>query len=117
MDWELVAAVGSRFSGRFGHRAVAYGGSLWVVGGSSGSDEIWRSADGGSWELVAAVGSRFSGRFGHQLVAYGGSLWVIGGSSGGGEVWRSADGVQWEAATLTAGFAAREGSSGGGFWR
>ena len=51
---------------------VSYGGSLWVIGGSDGSqnkNDVWRSVDGENWVSVTVSGEHFSGRIGHQVVA------------------------------------------------
>ena len=76
-----VGVSGGRFSGRQGHQAVSYGGSLLVIGGFDGGlkNDVWRSLDGVTWYLVGVSGGHFSGRRDHQAVSYGGSLWVIGG--------------------------------------
>ena len=62
------------FSARAGHQAVAYGGSLWVIGGVDGGqlNDVWRSVDGARWDLTAVDGDRFSKRSGHQVVVHQG---------------------------------------------
>ena len=120
--WSREEGVsGEDFPDLGGHRAVSYGGSVWVVGGHDGGgplDVVRRSKDGRSWVSVAVVGGRFSRRSEHQVVAHDGSLWVLGGydgircvpsfvCGGGGfrmggddvglrnDVWRSRDGGAW----------------------
>ena len=119
-DW--VEAPVPRPLGRlYGHQAVSYGGSLWVVGGYDGSqnrNDVWRSADGVNWDL-ATVSAAFSGRQYHQVVSYGGSLWLVGGGYRN-DVWRSADGVSWDLVTVSAAFSGRSNhqavSYGGSLW-
>ena len=92
-------AGGGAFSGRSKHQMFSFGGSLWVVGGFDGRDQlgdVWRSANGRRWVEVDVQGPSFSGRSGHQMAVYGRSLWLTGGNIGGNEVWRSADGRRWE---------------------
>ena len=73
---------------------------MFVVGGDSGGNDVWRSRDGRRW-VSAAVGGRFSGRADHQAVSYGGSLWVLGGRDRGArnDVWRSRYGIRWTRVT------------------
>ena len=96
--WTQVA-TGTRFSGRRNHSAVVLDGAIYVIGGLSRNDEVWRSADQGvTWTQVAA-GARFSARNEHTSAALSGALYVIGGFDGTGrlnDVWKSTDqGVTW----------------------
>ena len=124
VSWISVPVSGDVFSRRRAHHAVAYGGSLWLVGGYDGRyrSDVWRSADGVSWDLVPVSGDRFSGRWFHQLVSHGGSLWVVGGDDGRhrNDVWRSADGENWDLVTVSAAFSGRRHhqavSYGGSLW-
>ena len=97
-NWTQVA-TGTRFSGRESHSAVVLDGAIYVIGGLSRNDEVWRSADQGvTWTQVAA-GARFSGRDEHTSAALSGALYVIGGLDGRNrlnDVWKSTDqGVTW----------------------
>ena len=86
---------------------VAYGGSLWVIGGNLGGREVWRSKDGAVWVSVTLSGEgdgeAFPKRQRHQAVAWQGSLWVVGGFGGGalGDVWRSGNGSVWVEVTVS----------------
>ena len=78
--------------------AGAYGGGelLYLIGGSSGGEEVWRTADGRNWTQLPVYPPSFSKRSEHQALSYRGSLWVVGGDAGGGEVWRSRAGMHWD---------------------
>ncbi|WP_108124722.1 Ig-like domain-containing protein [Saccharospirillum mangrovi] len=89
----------AEFSGRYGHRLVAFNDRLWLLAGYDGSvqDDVWASADGVSWQ-EQTLDADFGAREQHQAVAFDGQLWVIGGSNNGlpnNEVWSSADGLVW----------------------
>ena len=108
--WSQVATgttgAGTRFSARREHSAVVLDGAIYVIGGLSRNDEVWRSADQGvTWTQVAA-GARFSARDEHTSAALSGALYVIGGfekttdpadpGTRLNDVWKSTDqGVTW----------------------
>ena len=97
----VSVTVSTAFAERSEHQMIAYGGSLWVVGGYDGRDyfdDVWRSADGAVWVEVPVDGEAFAGRSEHQMVSHDGLLWVIGGYDGGffNDVWYSSDGRRWD---------------------
>ena len=71
VQWE-AATLTAGFAAREGHQAVAFGGSLWVVGGDGEGllNDVWRSADGESWVSVSVAGGVFSKRENHRLVVH-----------------------------------------------
>ena len=84
---------------RENHRAVAYQGRLYVLGGASGGrlNDVWSSAGGKVWKQeTVTVG--WTPRSGHQAVAYQGRLYVLGGPGDEGQegqdVWSWADGEE-----------------------
>ena len=113
--------MGDYFSGRDGHQAVAFDGSLWVLGGrgdSGGLNDVWRSADGKSWEEVTIEGDSWAVRKSHQVVSFGGEMWLMGGKvddgsankqgRAHGDVWASSNGVNWRRVVESAPWAARQ---------
>ena len=97
-NWPQVA-TGTRFSSRRNHSAVVLDGAIYVIGGRSRNDEVWRSADQGVTWTQVATGARFSARDEHTSAALSGALYVIGGFDGTdrlNDVWKSTDqGVTW----------------------
>ena len=73
VTWYSVPVSGGHFSGRRGHQAVSYGGSLWVIGGRGSNylNDVWRSADGENWVSVSVSGGSFFWAAGSS----GGFLW------------------------------------------
>ena len=97
-NWTQIA-MGTRFSGRRNHSAVVLNGAIYVIGGGSFNDDVWRSTDQGVTWTQVATGARFSARNEHTSAALSGALYVIGGFDGTdrlNDVWKSTDqGVTW----------------------
>lgn len=106
-NWTQETIIGTQFSLRRNHQAVAFNNKLWVIGGNAQPfplhatdkvNDVWSSSDGINWTQEIAVGATFSPRSYHQAVAFNNKLWVIGGSSTEGysnDVWSSSDGKNW----------------------
>ncbi len=86
-SWSTAPVSGTRWTARFGHTSVSYGGLMWVICGSVGdlggpfSKEVWYSSDGSTWNQLP-VPSDFTARAFHASVVYQNRLWVMGGQSG-----------------------------------
>ena len=111
-NWEKVGTTGAKLPVISGHSSVVLDGAIYVIGGAAGasggsslSNKVWKSEDGGKkWEEVSAKGARFSPpRQNHSSVVIGTDIYVIGGyiHNGNGseasdfranDVWKSADG-------------------------
>ncbi|HMN47057.1 MAG TPA: hypothetical protein PKE27_20940 [Povalibacter sp.] len=115
VTWTQHAAPG--FAARSAHKAVAFNGRLWVIGGVNASNsfnDVWSTADGTTWVQETAAAA-FSPRYGHQVVAFNGALWLLGGATGGDsataigsdEIWTSTDGRAWTPVAAGAHFSAR----------
>ena len=79
-----------RWSKRWNHTSVVFGGKIWVLGGRSVTireHDVWSSSDGKTWEKKDAAD--WSGRWGHTSVVFGGKIWVLGGYDGSrkNDVW------------------------------
>ena len=132
INWSRVTNT-SGFSGRVGHKMVAFNGYMWVVGGYDGNtnagfkSDVWRSTNGVNWECVTAD-TGFSGRCLFGMLVFDGKMWVIGGhyttyivrgsvsnpiivemNHKNAEVWSSSDGVNWTLETANPGFMPRSG--------
>ena len=88
------------------HVAASFGGSLWVIGGSTDAVlyDIWASADGASWTQVTASAS-FGRRIDSAIAAHDDNkLYLVNGNltRNGGEVWVSSDGGSWALAHSSA---------------
>ena len=87
LTWS-VATSSPIFDVRNSFGAVAFGSTIFIIGGISGAsykDGIFQSSDlGNTWILVTQLFSTFAPRSGHTLVLAGNSLSVslIGGSTG-----------------------------------
>ena len=99
-------AAGLGFLAGGEHRAAAFNGRLWVVGGidDDAGHSVWSSENGIDWTRQTTAAG-FSARYGHQLTVLHDRLWVVGGARFDGtfgfedpssnEVWSSADGTHW----------------------
>ena len=71
-----------RFPPRSQHVAASFGGSLWVIGGSTDAVlyDIWASADGASWTQVTASAS-FGRRIDSAIAAHDDNkLYLVNGN-------------------------------------
>jgi hypothetical protein len=101
-SWDEVPTNSPVFSGRFEHSSVAFGGKMWVIGGSDGTvrNDVWSSVDGKNWtEETKDSLAKPAARRGHQTLDYDGKMWIIGGFSNTGRetnsVYRSTNGATW----------------------
>ena len=106
-NWSLLKTnsdtVGSTtdWTKRQGHQMVSHQGTLYIMGGRSGStlnNEIYSSVDGKNWSFIRYA--PWSGRHLHQVVVHKERLYLMGGrtSKNGNpqsDVWSSADGTNW----------------------
>jgi hypothetical protein len=86
------------------HRAAAFNGRLWAIGGAGPSDvyynDVWSSTNGARWTQVTAA-AVFVPRKHHSSGAFNGRLFIFGGSNGSSweqpmnEIWSSTDGSAW----------------------
>ena len=69
------------WSGREDAAAVVHKGTIYVLGGETGSSaansQVWASTDGESWNSVGDAG--WSGRWGHGAVVHNDKIYVMGG--------------------------------------
>lgn len=118
---------------RAGLSAIAFDGSLVVLGGSINDDaailagpsariyhnDVWRSEDGARWTRMAEH-APWAERAGAALAVKGGSLFLFGGEAGFlpgddgalpyfNDVWRTRDGGSWELVTARAPWPSRPG--------
>lgn len=93
--------------GRFGHQMLRYNNKLWILGGTSISNnggqsgelnDVWSSANNGqTWEQVKGyteppVGFHPSDE--HQAVVFKNEMWVLNGNRNTAN--KSSDGITWE---------------------
>ncbi len=98
-----------KFTARYAHQVVAFGGRLWLIGGYDGNylNDVHWSEDGISWHKENSA--NFSPRA-HQLLTYENKMWVIGGETKNGyvnDVWSTQDGMSWQPETQAAAFSPR----------
>jgi PKD repeat protein len=110
---QMTASAG--WSGRRLHSSVVMpDGSIVLMGGSPGGNDVWRSMDNGAtWTLMTA-NAEWSARIHHSSVVMpDGSIVLMGGTMGGpgfNDVWRSTDaGATWTQMTASAGWEGRYG--------
>ena len=118
--------VTDHFSKRNNYSSVVLGPDIYVIGGSGepgrGSNDVWKSSDGGAAWTQAAASKRFSKRRSHSSVVLGSDIYVIGGINRftrpfgnpvDDQVWKSTDGgVTWpQIAAAGAKFSARRAHS------
>jgi hypothetical protein len=102
VTWRLETTAAA-FAARVGHAAVAFGGKLWVIGGSIASgatNDVWSSSDGVAWSQATASAS-FAPRYSHRAVTFNDAMWVIAGGTATtyDDIWRSTDGTTWTQVT------------------
>lgn len=106
------ATSSAPWSDRWGHTAVSFNGSLWVLGGTGAANynDVWSSSDGTTW-TQATASAPWSARWYHTSVVFNNRIWVMGGYSTTylNDVWSSADGINWTLETAAAPWSARRG--------
>ena len=114
VTWEEAAIPDgeSRWSARNNHTSVVFNNSMWVLGGSDGTNrlgDVWSSPDGASWTQVTTSSTSWSARTSHSSVVFNNSMWVLGGFDGSdsNEVWSSPDGATWTKAAASGHWSAR----------
>ena len=103
-----VASVTS-WTKRQGHQMVSHQGTLYIMGGRSGStinSEIYSSVDGKNWSFIRYA--PWTNRHLHQVVIHNQRLYLMGGRgtrTGNrlSDVWSSADGTNWSLETNSMG--------------
>ena len=99
-SWKIVAQHAG-WSGRDGHCAVVFKGSIFVLGGTDDpyncKSDVWRSDDGGCGWLEVRHTSPWHERWQHAACVHDGRLYIIGGWGGFylNDVWSSVDGINW----------------------
>ena len=80
--------------------AAEHLGILYAAAGGAGSNDVWRTLDGGkNWQQIAGT-QRFDAGAGH-LLSDDKWLYFIGENA---KIWRSVDGVAWSVRTSSAAF-------------
>jgi hypothetical protein len=102
INWEKVTEHAA-WQPRAYHKALAYKGKLWVMGGGSYApdfialNDVWNSDDGVTWTKVSDA--PWHGRIWFSGVVYRDLMWVIGGWSKKTlnlkGIWYSDDGIKW----------------------
>lgn len=111
VEWREETSAAA-FAPRAGHAALAFGGKLWVIGGSTEGgavNDVWSSSDGIVWTQTSASAA-FAARYGHRVVSFDNSMWLIAGDGATtyDDIWRSNDGATWTQVTpVGAHFSAR----------
>jgi len=102
------------FGFRLNHTSLAFGGKMWVIGGTNikgqYNNDVWSSSDGTIWNLMTDS-AQFPKRKLHSSIVFNGKMWVIGGLAQdfSNDVWSSVDGITWTQATPSAKFSPRYG--------
>jgi len=94
-DWTQVTS-GAAWGARTYHKAVAYNGKMWVMGGHLGADDfadVWYSVDGKRWTVARQMGLATLGSE-YAAVVFNGKIWTLG-ANGGRDVYYSTDGGTW----------------------
>ena len=106
--WHRVVAA-APWSPRAFHRALVFGGKLWVLGGGNylpdyqAVGDVWCSEDGANWSRVTDK-TPWSPRIWSGAAVYRNQMWFFGGWSSGrtedsgnwNDIWHSKDGKTWE---------------------
>ena len=115
-NWSLAKASTSddvasvtNWTKRQGHQMVSHQGTLYIMGGRSGStlnNEIYSSVDGKNWSFIKYA--PWTNRHLHQVVVHNQRLYLMGGRgtrTGNtlSDVWSSADGTNWSLETSSMG--------------
>lgn len=105
-DW-TSKTDNAAWSDRDFHGAAVHNGEMWIMGGSGGSNTIYRSADGVTWTQVPASNHWSSRR--PNVVVHRDALWVIGanGANNTNDVWTSRDGTNWNLVAETSAWPSR----------
>ena len=96
--WTLRTTTGI-FSARDNFAAAVLNGTIYVIGGNTGSGavgDLYSSTDGVTWQLVS-TSTALPARYGHTAVVLNGAIYVIGGMGTSGrlnDVWKF-DGTDW----------------------
>ena len=99
-EWIMVTDHAG-WSGRDGHCAVVFKGSIFVMGGTDDpyncKCDVWRSDNGGSTWLQICPYAPWPERWQHAACVYDGRIYVIGGWGDRylNDVWASSDGINW----------------------
>ncbi|WP_317065036.1 PKD domain-containing protein [Methanoculleus caldifontis] len=105
---EVNASAG--WDARYGHTSVTLpDGSIVLMGGSSGENDVWRSHDNGAtWTCMNASAGWAARMYATSVALPDGSIVLMGGSGGENDVWRSHDsGATWTEVNASAGWDAR----------
>ena len=99
-SWKVVVEHAG-WSGRDGHCAAVFRGSIFVMGGTDDpyncKCDVWRSDDGGCEWLQIRHESPWPERWQHATCVHKGRMYIIGGWGERyfNDVWSSVDGVNW----------------------
>ena len=99
-SWQMVTDHAG-WSGRDGHCAVVFKGSIFVMGGTDDpyncKCDVWRSDNGGSTWLQICPYAPWPERWQHAACVHDGRIYVIGGWGDRylNDVWASSDGINW----------------------
>ncbi|MGO9246038.1 MAG: choice-of-anchor Q domain-containing protein [Verrucomicrobiia bacterium] len=111
-NWTEVTSAAA-WGARADFGAVAFNGSMWVLGGFLDSNpsiasDVWSSPDGINWtEITSAAPWGPRALFG--AFVFNGKMWVLGGYNGNlpNDVWSSPDGTNWTEVTPAAPWSGR----------
>jgi hypothetical protein len=96
-NWYESTSAASIFGGSSGLAAVAWNGTMWVIGGYGSGASLAYSYDGINWKKVTSVVPYVLG------IAYNSSMWIVVGNNGtgaGGDcIGYSYDGISWTLST------------------
>jgi hypothetical protein len=110
-NWYESTSAASIFGGSSGLSAVAWNGTMWVIGGYGAGASLAYSYDGINWKKVTSVVPYVQG------IAYNSSMWIVVGNNntgpGGDCVGYSYDGISW---TLSASGSSVMGSANDVEW-
>ena len=99
-SWQMVTDHAG-WSGRDGHCAVVFKGSIFVMGGTDDpyncKCDVWRSDNGGLTWLQICPYAPWPERWQHAACVHDGRIYVIGGWGDRylNDVWASSDGINW----------------------
>ena len=104
-NWTEATSAAS-WGARYGLRAAALNGQMWVMGGfvsgiGNSASDVWLSTNGIAWTQATGA-APWSPRFDFEAVPFNGRMWVMGGGGNAGftnDVWSSTNGVNWTKAT------------------